>query len=198
MTPGIKFCPTCGCAAPRFAIPAGDNRKRYICDECGYIHYQNPRIIVGCVPRWKDQILLCKRAIEPRHGYWTLPAGFMENDESLEQGAARETEEEAGAVVEIGELYTSISVRHISQVHFFFLADMTSADFSAGEESLEVRLFNRADIPWNELAFPTVGYTLKRYLEDEQRGQFKLHQHSFDIPVWKGKKSVPAESSSPS
>ena len=157
-------------------IPADDSRERHVCNSCGAIHYFNPRNVVGSIPVYGDQILLCKRAIEPRYGYWTLPAGFMELGESTSAGAARETEEEAGAIVEIGPLYSLLNVPHAEQVHLFYLASMTSPEFKAGEESLEVALFHEQDIPWAEIAFPTVKQTLEWYFADRTAGVFDSSQ----------------------
>ena len=168
----MKFCPHC--ASPiTIRVPADDTRERHVCDSCGSIHYQNPRNVVGSIPVFRDQVLLCRRAIEPRYGYWTLPAGFMELGESTAAGAARETLEEAGAVVEIGTLYSLLNVPHAEQVHLFYLANMISPHFEAGEESLEVALFNERDIPWSELAFPTVKQTLECFFADRAAGLFQ-------------------------
>ena len=175
----MKFCSEC--AHPvTLSIPEGDNRERHVCESCGTIHYVNPRIIAGTLPVFEGKILLCKRAIEPRAGKWTLPAGFMEQGETLSDGAARETMEEAGIEVEMGPLLTSISVPHISQVHIFFLAYMSSPEHAdSTSESTDVALFAPEDIPWNEIAFPTVGKTLKHYLEDIEQGEPKTRV--FDI-----------------
>ena len=151
-------------------IPADDSRERHVCESCGSIHYLNPRNVVGCIPIYKDKVLLCRRAIEPRYGYWTLPAGFMELGESTSAGAARETFEEAGAIVEIGPLYSLLNVPHAEQVHIFYLANMNSAYFAAGEESLEVGLFHESEIPWKDIAFPTVKQTLEWYFADLASG----------------------------
>src|SRR5512139_392975 len=151
----IKFCTHCG-ADVSFEIPPGDALPRHVCKRCGHIHYENPRLVVGCVASWEDKILLCRRAIEPRAGYWTLPAGFMEMGETTAEAAARETLEEAGARVEVQNLFTLLNVPHVHQVHLFYLARLTDPGFEAGEESLEVKLFDEADIPWDEIAFPTV------------------------------------------
>jgi ADP-ribose pyrophosphatase YjhB (NUDIX family) len=159
----MKFCSQCG-ATVTLKIPADDNRLRHVCNECHTIHYQNPRIVAGTLPVYGNKILLCKRAIELRYGYWTLPAGFMENEESTPDAAIRETLEEANARVKLGELISMIDVPHISQVHIFFFAELTDLNFSSGPESLEVELFDENDIPWKELAFPTVKKTLEYYL----------------------------------
>jgi len=170
----MKYCSCCG-AQVTLQIPTGDNRERHVCPKCDTIHYFNPRIITGCLPIYGDKVLLCKRAIEPRYGYWTLPAGFMENGESTEQGALRECLEEANARVECGQLYTVTSIPSINQVHLYYLSKLNNLDFSAGEESLEVELFSEEDIPWKELSFTVVRITLKKYFEDRKTGTFRLH-----------------------
>lgn len=168
----MKFCSHCG-AEVRVGVPEGDNRDRHICDCCGTIHYHNPKIVAGCIAHWEDKVLLCRRAIEPRHGLWTVPAGFMENGETTYQGAARETLEEANARVEVQELYFTVNLPKISQVYMLFRARMLDLDFSAGEESLEVGLFTREEIPWGELAFPTVKLALEHYFADRDKGRFR-------------------------
>ncbi|GLQ32065.1 NUDIX hydrolase [Litoribrevibacter albus] len=145
-----------------------DNRLRHVCTQCKTIHYQNPRIVAGTLPFYEDKVLLCKRAIEPRLGYWTLPAGFMENEETTPNAAIRETLEEANARVHLGQLISIIDVPHISQVHMFFAAELADLNYSSGPESLEVELFAEADIPWDELAFPTVKRTLKHFLKAKE------------------------------
>ncbi|BEH18360.1 NUDIX hydrolase [Burkholderia pseudomallei] len=170
----MKFCSVCGHEVIA-RIPPGDNRERFVCDQCGTIHYQNPRNVVGTIPVWGDQVLLCRRAIEPRYGYWTLPAGFMEMGETTAEAAARETLEEAGARVEVQNLFTLLNVPHVHQVHLFYLARLVDPSFEAGEESLEVRLFDEADIPWNEIAFPTVSQTLRFFFADREAGDYGVH-----------------------
>jgi ADP-ribose pyrophosphatase YjhB (NUDIX family) len=167
----IKFCNSCGSAVIH-RIPDGDSLTRAVCDVCGTIHYQNPKLVVGCLPVHGDRILLCKRAIEPRHGLWTLPAGFMENEESASEGAAREALEEANAKVEIEGLYTVYSIPHISQVYMMFRAKLLDPNVSPGVESLEVKLVTEDEIPWDQLAFAMVKKTLEHYLEDRKRGIF--------------------------
>ena len=179
MSPALNFCSVCGHAIV-FRVPPGDNRRRGCCDGCGTIHYVNPRIVVGTVPVWKDQILLCRRAIEPRRNYWTLPAGFLEVDESVAAGAVRETVEEAGAHIVLGPLFTMLDVVHVHQVHLFYRAELLDLDFAPGEESLEVELFDEAHIPWDELAFRTVSTTLRHFFADRQRGLFELHAAALD------------------
>lgn len=169
----------CGTALTR-RVPPDDNRMRDVCEHCGAVHYQNPRNVVGVVPVFGDRILLCRRAIEPRFGKWTLPAGFMELGETTAQGAMRETQEEAGAQIELGALYTIIDVPQAEQVHFFYLAKVTSAALYPGPESSEAAFFHLDDIPWNELSFHTVSSTLRRYVEDAKAGVFPVHH--YDIP----------------
>ncbi|SAI69135.1 NUDIX hydrolase [Bordetella ansorpii] len=173
------FCSQCGSPVDR-RVPDGDNRERDICDHCGAIHYQNPRMVVGTVPTWQGRILLCRRAIEPRYDTWTLPAGFMELGESTAQGAERETLEESGARITLGQLYTVIDVPQVEQVHFFYLADAVGPELDPGPESLEARYFDEAEIPWDELSFRTVATTLQRYLEDRKRGTFPTQHYVLD------------------
>ena len=171
MDPTIRYC--CSCAAPvTLTVPPGDSLPRHVCPACGAVHYRNPRLVVGALPVWEDKILLCRRAIEPRHGYWTLPAGFMENGESVADAALRETLEEACARVALDGLYTMISVPHISQVHVIYRARLLDLDFSPGEESLDVELFDESAIPWQDIAFRTVAMTLRHFLADRARGEF--------------------------
>jgi len=168
------FCSNCGHAITR-RVPQGDSRLRDCCDQCGAIHYVNPRPVVGTIPVWNEQILLCRRAIEPRHGFWTLPAGFMEVGETTAEGARRETEEEACARVELGPLFTMIDVPSVEQLHIFYRARLLDLQFAAGAETLEVRLFAEADIPWDLIAFRTVSATLRLYFQDRARGVFGTH-----------------------
>lgn len=170
----MKFCSACGSSVTQI-IPAGDNRPRFVCPECDTIHYQNPKMVVGTLPVWEDKVLLCKRAIEPQYGKWTLPAGFMENHESTQEGALRETFEEAGARVEISHLFTLYNLPYISQVYLMFRARLLDLEFAAGPESLEVALFTEAEIPWDQLAFRTIEQTLRRYFEDRRNGSFDFH-----------------------
>jgi ADP-ribose pyrophosphatase YjhB (NUDIX family) len=160
----INFCSICGQSVSR-KVPAGDTHERWVCDACAHIHYQNPLVVVGCVPERDGRILLCKRAIEPRYGYWTVPAGFMELGETQAQGAARETREEACAEVEIGHLFASVDVVDAGQVHLFFTAKLVS-DFAPGDESLEVQMFREDEIPWDDIAFQSGRYALEKYFED--------------------------------
>jgi ADP-ribose pyrophosphatase YjhB (NUDIX family) len=191
----MKFCSDCG-SEVEFKIPDDDNRPRYVCTSCKTIHYQNPNIVAGTLPIYENKILLCKRAIEPRYGYWTLPAGFMENQETTVEAACRETLEEADAQVQNLRLYTVISVPQIDQVHIYFLADLVDGKFGVGPESLECQLFAEENIPWDDISFPTVKKTLKLYLKDKQRGQFDTHvtdiirePREVSFPVYKFKAS---------
>ncbi len=170
----MKFCSNCG-AAVTLKIPAGDTLPRHVCDTCSTIHYQNPKMIVGCIAEWEERILLCRRAIEPRLGLWTVPAGFMENGETTDQGAARETLEEANARVEVGPLYAMYNIPHINQVYILFRARLLDLDFSAGTESLEVKLFDEKDVPWDTIAFATVRNTLHHYYDDRKAGEYRFH-----------------------
>jgi ADP-ribose pyrophosphatase YjhB (NUDIX family) len=187
----MKFCSEC--AHPvTVAIPEGDNRPRYVCTHCGTIHYQNPKMVIGSIPVWEQdgelKVLLCKRAIEPRYGYWTLPAGFMENGETTGAAAARETEEEAGANIELGNLFTLLNVVHVHQVHMFYLARLVDLDFAPGIESLDVQLFSEAEIPWGDLAFPTIRTTLELFFADRARmresgGTYEFHTRDIAGPM---------------
>ncbi len=174
MDPAINFCCTCG-NATAVQVPEGDSLPRQVCTLCGVVHYRNPKMVVGTLPAWEDKVLLCRRAIEPRHGKWTLPAGFMENGETVAQGAMRETVEEANANIDLGEMFTLISLPHIGQVHVFYLARLLDLEFSPGIETLETALFREEDIPWNEIAFRTVTQTLKHYFSDRNTGSFQFH-----------------------
>ena len=160
-------------------MPPGDSLPRWVCDQCGEIHYQNPRLVVGTLPEYDGKLLLCRRAIEPRYGYWTLPAGFMENDETTGQAAQRETEEEAGARVELLGPFSMISVPRVNQVHLFYRARLANLDFKPGEETLEVALVEEARVPWEQIAFRTVGFTLKRWFADRAKGDFGFHTEDF-------------------
>lgn len=170
----MNFCPNCG-ASVILKIPAGDSLPRHVCEVCDTIHYSNPKMVIGCIPEWEDKILLCKRAIEPRLGCWTPPAGFMENGETTAEAALRETLEEANARVEIGDLYTMLSVPQVNQVHIFYRARLLDLAFSPGIESLEVALFEEAQIPWKEIAFRTISKTLRHYFEDRTQGRYVCH-----------------------
>lgn len=170
----MNYCSQCG-ESVQVRVPDGDNRSRFVCSACGAIHYQNPKIVVGCIPEWEDRVLLCRRAIDPRYGLWTLPAGFMENGETSQQGAARETLEEAKAQVEVQNLYTLFNLPHINQVYMLFRGRLLDMEFGPGAESLEVELLREAEIPWQQIAFPVVRETLRLYFQDRSDGDFRLH-----------------------
>jgi len=175
----MNYCSHCG-ARVELRVPEGDTVPRHVCTSCGTIHYENPKMVVGCIPEWEDQILLCRRAIEPRRGLWTLPAGFMENAETTAEGAQRETLEEANARVEILGLYALFNIPHINQVYILFRSRLLDLDFSAGAESLETRLFKEDEIPWDEIAFITVRRTLHHYFDDRRRGEFQFHMGTIE------------------
>ncbi len=171
----IKHCKNCG-SAVSYRIPDdGDTKARAVCPNCLTIHYENPLNVVGTIPYWGEKVLLCKRSIEPRRGKWTLPAGFMEMDETVAQGALRETIEEAGASIELEDFFSLLNVARVGQVHMFYRARLLSDHFDPGVETLEARLFDEADIPWSEIAFKTVHETLKHFFADRQAGRFNLH-----------------------
>ena len=170
----MKYCSSCGKHVSR-RVPDNDNQERWVCDSCGIVHYQNPKLVVGCIPEKDGKILLCKRAIQPRYGYWTVPAGFMELGESLAQGAARETLEEACAEVQIGHMFAAVDVVDAGQVHIFFTAKLLG-DFRVGEESLEVAMFSADEIPWDDIAFRSGRYALEKYFEDDGQNN-GVHVH---------------------
>jgi ADP-ribose pyrophosphatase YjhB (NUDIX family) len=173
----MNFCSACGSDRIELRIPPDDNRPRHVCLACDRIHYRNPTVVVGTLPVWEDRILLCRRAIEPRLGYWTLPAGFLENGETLEEGALRETEEEAGAAVTVDRLHTAFSLPLVNQIYLLYLAPMTEPGVNPGPESIEARLFAQEEIPWWDLAFRAVEFCLREYLAhpDTQR----VHRGSY-------------------
>ena len=170
----MNFCSNCG-SPVELKIPAGDHLPRFVCSNCGMVHYKNPLLVLGCVPEWESKILLCRRAIEPRLGYWTVPAGFMENGETLQAAAARECYEEALATVEIGSLLAVVSVTGANQVHVMFRAKLLQPEFAPGPESLEVALYEEADVPWSELAFASGVYALRQYFADRTAGREEHH-----------------------
>lgn len=164
------------CGTPvEHRIPPDDNRERAVCPACDHIQYVNPLNVVGTLPVWQDQVLLCRRNIEPRKGYWTLPAGFMELGETTEEGAMRETDEEAGAHIELQGLYCLLNVVHAGQVHLFYRARLLDTEFNPGPETIEAQLFRQDEIPWADLAFRTVKLTLEHYFADREKGQFGVH-----------------------
>ncbi|MBU6460356.1 MAG: zinc ribbon domain-containing protein [Proteobacteria bacterium] len=175
----MQFCSRCGHQVS-LKIPPGETLLRHVCDQCQMVHYQNPKLIVGSIPEWKSSILLCKRAIEPRYGYWTLPAGFMENQETTSEGAIRETLEETGAQVQIESLFSLFNLAHLNQVHLFYRARVLLPVFGPTTESTEVALFQEGDIPWQDLAFVSVRETLAHFFEDRKNNRFILHQIDLD------------------
>lgn len=176
----MRYCSKCSHSV-NMTIPAGDNRTRAVCPNCEHIEYDNPRMITGTIPLYKGRILLCRRNIEPRLGFWTLPAGFMENNESTSEGALRETLEESGSVAQCIQLFSMFSIPHINQVHIFYLAELEKDDFHSTEESSEVKLFDLDQIPWDELAFSSVSRTLKHFIKDHAAGQYKLHDEVITV-----------------
>jgi len=171
----IKHCRNCGAAVVYRLPDDGDTRQRAVCPACNTIHYENPLNVVGTVPVWGDKVLLCKRNIEPRWGKWTLPAGFMELDETTAEGAARETDEEAGAKFEMLGLFSVMNVPRVGQVHMFYRARLLSDIFDPGHETIEAQLFDEADVPWGEIAFRTVKETLECFFADRRKGEFGIH-----------------------
>lgn len=176
----MRFCPKCGHEV-NMEIPDGDNRERAVCPSCAFIDYDNPRMVTGTLPIYQDKVLLCKRNIEPRFGYWTLPAGFMENGETVLEGALRETQEESGSRVIIKQPFSMISIPHVNQVHLFYLAELPQPDFHPTSESSEVELFALSDIPWDEIAFSSVRKTLEFFVADRKTGQFGFHEDNIII-----------------
>lgn len=173
----MNFCSNCG-SGLKMEIPIGDNRLRSVCGNCTAIHYQNPKIIVGCLPIWENRVLLCKRSIEPRRGYWNVPAGFMEMEESVEIGAAREVWEEAEAKVSNMRLHTVFTYVKYNHVYLQFVGDLVDGKYGVGEESLDSQLFDEAEIPWENIAFPSSVFALEKFFEDRKNGGFGIHHMS--------------------
>jgi len=169
----MNFCSNCGQPVTR-QTPPGDDRARFYCESCGMVHYQNPKLVVGCIPEMEGQILLCRRAIEPCYGKWTLPAGYLENGETVAAGARRETFEEARTRVDIVAPYALYNICHVNQIYLLFRARLKDKGFAAGRESLEVKLFSQEDVPWEEIAFRVINATLLQYFEDRRRGRFSF------------------------
>jgi ADP-ribose pyrophosphatase YjhB (NUDIX family) len=170
----MNYCSNCGDTV-KLATPAGDDRPRYVCESCGTIHYENPKVVVGCIPEMDEKILLCRRAIEPRADKWTLPAGYLENGETVAQGARRETFEEAGARVEIIAPYALFNICYVSQIYVMFRARLLDGHIAAGSESSEVCFFSEKDIPWDQIAFTVIEKTLRQYFKDKPTGLFPFH-----------------------
>jgi ADP-ribose pyrophosphatase YjhB (NUDIX family) len=177
----MKYCSHCA-RLLTVRIPEGDTLPRYVCDACATIHYRNPRLVVGCVPEWEGRVLLCRRAIEPRKGLWTVPAGFMENDETTGEGALRETLEEACARVELGSPLAMINLVHVNQVHLMYRAKMLDGKHSAGMETLETALLSEDEIPWDNLAFRSVRFALEAWFRDRREGREGFHTHDLRQP----------------
>jgi ADP-ribose pyrophosphatase YjhB (NUDIX family) len=175
----IQHCRACGTAV-HYLIPADDNRERAVCPACTTIHYENPLTVVGTLPVWDNRVLLCRRNIEPRYGLWTLPAGFLELGETTAQGALRETDEEAGAQVDLAGLFSVLNVVRAGQVHLFYLARMRDTQLAPGPETIEAKLFHEKDVPWTELAFRTVHRTLECFFADRRTGRFGVHCSDID------------------
>lgn len=179
----MKYCSECS-APVELRIPPGDDRPRHVCTACATIHYQNPKLVIGAIPEWEDgRILLCRRAIEPRYGLWTLPAGFMENGETTAEAAARETLEEANGRIEVGELYSMFSLPYISQVYLLFRSRLLDTDCAPGIESLEVGLFDEREIPWDTIAFRPVQFTLQNFFDDRKAGCFRFRTGTLAPPA---------------
>ncbi|MGD2270640.1 MAG: NUDIX hydrolase [Desulfobacterales bacterium] len=170
----MNYCSQCG-AAVESCIPPGDDRPRFFCPACGTIHYQNPKLVVGCIPEWGRKILLCRRSIEPREGKWTLPAGYLENGETVSDGAIREVLEEACAPIEIVQPYALYNIPSINQVYLMFRARLLDQSYRPGSESLEVRLFLEDEIPWDQMAFRVIEKTLQKYFIDRRQGSFPFY-----------------------
>ena len=172
--PKQKYCSQCG-SQVTFLVPEGDNRERAVCNKCRAIFYENPKIVAGCILEYNNKILLCKRATEPRSGYWTLPAGFLENNETVEEGALRETWEEANAKSSDVKLFMMCNLPHISQVYMMYYGKLLDEKFSPGIESSDVQLFSKEEIPWDELAFTVIEKTLKAYYKDVEKNHIGIH-----------------------
>jgi len=171
----MNFCSNCGARVVK-KIPQGDDQPRFVCEACHTVHYQNPKMVVGCIPEYGDKVLLCRRAIEPRCGFWTLPAGYLENGETVAEGSAREALEETGAGMDIGDLFAVLTLINVHQVYLMYRAVLLDQDYGPTKESLEVRLFSEEEIPWDEIAFSSIKETLRLYFQDRAKGRFCLHQ----------------------
>jgi ADP-ribose pyrophosphatase YjhB (NUDIX family) len=169
----LNFCSNCGGTVSQ-QIPKGDDRPCHICVSCGTVHYKNPKLVVGCIVEWQDKILMCRRAIAPKIGKWTLPAGYLESAETVAQGALRETWEEARAHVDIIEPYALFNLTFVDQIYFIFRAKLMNLDFSPGPESQAVDLMGQTDIPWKEIAFEVIDEILQRYFKDRSKGKFNF------------------------
>jgi ADP-ribose pyrophosphatase YjhB (NUDIX family) len=175
----MNYCSNCGSDQLQQMVPPGDTRMRQVCTRCNTIHYDNPKVVAGCLPIWEGKVLLCRRAIEPRRGFWNLPSGYLEHGETVEEGAARELWEEAEARIDIRKLHCVYSIPHIGQVYMHFIGELKEGKFGVGEESLESRLFAKEEIPWDEIAFTSTAYSLNRYFEDRAAGLEQTHVGQF-------------------
>ena len=175
----MNYCSHCGSNQLAWRVPPEDTHPRFVCGVCHTIHYQNPKVVTGCLPVWEDRVLLCRRAIEPMHGLWNVPSGFLENGESVSEGARREVREEAEAEVEIGHLITLYSIERINQVYLQFVGRLVDGAFGVGVESLETKLFTEEEVPWDEIAFTSSEFTLRHYFADRARGLQQLHRASY-------------------
>lgn len=174
----MKYCSNCASEVTFRAIE-GDHLPRFVCDNCGEIHYQNPRVIVGCLPVWKGEIMLCRRGIQPQYGFWNIPGGFMENNETVEEGALREAKEEAGISANIKSLLSVFTVPYINQVHIHFLVELTEPTWHLTTETTEIQFFNEANFPWAEIAFPSNIFTLKTFFANQKSGDWNVKIGSF-------------------
>jgi ADP-ribose pyrophosphatase YjhB (NUDIX family) len=173
----MNYCSNCGSDQLEFVVPRGDNRPRFVCSNCSAIHYSNPKIVAGCLPVIGDRVLLARRAIHPRKGFWNIPSGYMENGETVEEGALREVREEVQAELRLIGMHSLYSIPHINQVYIHFLGELPAADaFGCGEESQEVQLFREEDIPWDEIAFSSSTFSLQHYFADRKSGEHRLHR----------------------
>jgi ADP-ribose pyrophosphatase YjhB (NUDIX family) len=178
----MNYCSHCGAPGPVFEIPEGDNRPRFICKSCDTIHYSNPNIVAGCLPVWEGKVLLCRRAIAPRVGYWNVPSGYLENGETVEEGAIREVWEEAEAEVAIRGVHSLYSLPQLNQIYIHFLADLKDGQYGVGPESSETQLFSEEEIPWEEIAFTSSVFTLKKFFADRREGQQNTHMGVYHHP----------------
>jgi len=180
----MKYCSKCGHEVES-KIVEDDHRPRFVCPSCNTIHYQNPNVVVGSIPMWQGKILMARRSIEPRIGTWNLPAGFLENGETVEEGAARELYEETKAKIENLRLFSVYSVARINQIHIYYIADLISDYYEITPESSEIQLMEISEIPWDEISFPSTMFNLKKYVADVEQGSFGVHQGWFDLEEWK-------------
>jgi ADP-ribose pyrophosphatase YjhB (NUDIX family) len=176
----MNFCPQCG-GSVTLKVPAGDDRPRYVCSVCDTIHYQNPKVVVGSIPVWEDRILMCRRNIDPRKGYWTLPAGYLENGETTADGARRETLEETGAAIVDLVPYLMVDIVHIHQIYLMFRCRLSAPAFHPTRESAEVKLVDGDTIPWDDIAFKVVEKTLRYFLQDRATGNFVFRMDTIDL-----------------